>query len=114
MGIFKKLFSGKKERDRLIHYELRYDEILDIIKKEFITGADVTFLATLYKTILQKEVIDIANTNYTLYIDDLTECLFLEEKDVGQEKRKVYALDNTKNWKKFYDGLTAVVKEVTK
>ena len=43
----------------------------------------------------------------------MVEFMTLSEKDIGQEKRNSYVLDNSKNWKKFYKALMSIIKDAS-
>lgn len=120
MGLFDKLGDiavekiTKKETIRL-----SYEQIAEIVKDEFIKGADDEFIEKVRKTakggnMFTEKKLESKSGRYLLYVGNTQSgLLFGRRKAVwiqDNEANKYYELDKDRKWKKFYKTVESACK----
>ena len=120
MSIFENLSDkavekfAKKETIRV-----PYEQIVEILKEEFIVGADDEFLQKVLKTskggnLFTEKKLESASGRYLLYVGNMQrgiifgkrKCVWIQD----NETNKFYQLDKDRYWKKFYKAADALIK----
>ncbi len=121
MGIIENLSDkavekfAKKETIRV-----PYEQIVEILKEEFIVGADDEFLQKVLKTskggnLFTEKKLESASGRYLLHVGNLQRGFLLLGKRktvwiLDNEANKFYQLNKDKFWKKFYKSVDAAIK----
>lgn len=120
MGLFEKIGDmAVKGLTKSETKRLPYDELVKMVEKEFIVGADDNFLKNVIKTAKGQifagfKELKSADERYTLHVGSRPNgALLLSSKPVwvyDNQEDKFYQLDKNIRWKKFYKAVEAIVK----
>ena len=120
MGLIDKL--GDKAVEKITGKEtirLTFDQVAEIVKDEFIKGADDEFLNKVAKTAKGGGLFTVKNLEskagrYTLHVGNIQNgIIFGRRKAVwiqDNEANKFYELDKDRKWKKFYKAVETACK----
>ncbi len=120
MGILDNLSDkavGKFTKKETIR--LTYDKMVELIKTDFINGADEEFLNMILKTakggnFFTEKKLESKNGRYLFYVGNLQRgIIFGKRKTVwikDDEANKFYQLDKDRYWKKFYLLVDSAIK----
>lgn len=120
MGIFENL--SDKAVEKFANKEtirVPYEQIVEILKEEFIVGADDEFLQKVLKTskggnFFTEKKLESKTGRYLFHVGNLQRGIIFGKHKVvwiqDNEANKFYQLDKDRYWKKFYKSVDAAIK----